>query len=456
MIKLKNKIIITLFIILLSINSICFATNDVMLISENTQVQEPIYSDLYISDKNQYDITNSIEGNVYASVDTLNISSNSNNIIRGNLYALAKNINIKSDYSYSDSEIDSEGNKKLSVNNPYIIYGNVYAVANKFVLDPDCEIHGDLYICANEVYLEQSSEISGNVFVTANVFSCNSKINGDLYANVKNFDMKYYGTIFRDLHLTSEKASLNGYIYRNSFISAEDITTLPSFINKQDFNIENATNLSFSGKVNGNANINSKNIEFKTETNCSIAGNLNYSSIEELQISNGVVTGNINYSKYKNSSNLLPNVLDFILGLMATLAYVTIIYFIMSKFMPKYIEKLSNLSIRDALIALGLGLGILILVPIISIILLISQIGSLIGLLLLAIYIILLIIAKPILIIYISSIIKNKISINSYLIISLLTLILSLLNLIPYLGFIVSILVIITGIGLLGKILFSK
>ena len=469
MFKLNLKLLITFFVILLlSFSPICLATSayDVMPISEvqdnNMEVDinsDARFSDITISDKSQYNITNTVEGNVFANVDTLNIESKNNNAITGNVYAIANDVNIKSDIKYSGTEKDEFGNPKIdSINNFSIIYGNVFVTANKFVLEPGCEIDGDLYICANEVNLEQNSIVYGNVFVVSNNLIVNSQIGGDLYANVKNFDMKYYGFVKRDLHLTSDISNINGYIFRNSFIDSNKITTDKEFINEQNLNIENSLSVSFSGEVKGTANINAKSIEFKSKDSdnknitCKISGDLNYSSNEELQIQEGVVSGNINYSKYKSSQTLLSNLKNFILSLVTTLAYVVVIYFIINKFAPKYKEKLSNLSIRDILIALGIGLCLLVLVPVIVILLFITNVGNLLGLLLLTLYILLLILSKSIFIISIASLIKNKNSTNSLIgtIIKILaiTLVLSLISLIPYFGIIISMLVIITGLGI--------
>lgn len=471
--KVKRKFLIALFIIILLSFSI-FAShinaNEVMPISDtaitdstnqtNSQL-EPRYSDLYISEKAQYDIKNTIDGNVFSSVDTLNIDSSDNGgVITGNLYATANTVNIKSNVIYSETEKDEFGNSKLeSVTNASTIYGNVFVVANKFVLEPKCEINGDLYICANEIELSQNAIIRGNVFVVGNTLKLNCEINGgDLYATVKNFNMKYYGFIYRDLHLSAQNVNIAGYVYRNSFITANIIKTTDTFINKKDFNVYDASNLAFSGEVKGNANINSKNISFISQNDdgksitCRIYGNLTYSSQDEIEIQDKIVLGEIHYSKYSSSNNLLSKIGEYLLGLVTTLISIFVIYIIIKKFMPKYLDRLSTINFSKILAYLGIGIAILILVPIISILLFITQIGSLLGLFLVILYILLLIIAKPIFIITISKMINNKFSsINPYIGILITTIVLSLIDLIPYIGFIISLLVLIIGLGLIIK-----
>lgn len=117
--KSKLKFLITTFaLFLMFFNSICFATDsnsEIMLISDTTNYQEPTTtdSDLYITDS-QYEINNTINGNVFASVDNLNV--NSSGIINGNLFVTADNVNIKSDVFYSDTEKDEFGNTIITIN----------------------------------------------------------------------------------------------------------------------------------------------------------------------------------------------------------------------------------------------------------------------------------------------------------------------------------------------------
>ena len=139
MLKNKLKLSICIFAIICLITSICLATdsnNDIATISANSQEAVPTsmeggdpvettspadvrYSDLYVSDK-ETTISNTIIGNAYASVATLNIApesqnSSTNTVISGNVFATAATVNIKSDVTYSD-ETDKDGFQKISSN----------------------------------------------------------------------------------------------------------------------------------------------------------------------------------------------------------------------------------------------------------------------------------------------------------------------------------------------------
>ena len=466
--KSKLKFLITIFaLFLMFFNSICSATDtnyDTMLISDTTNYQEPATtdSDLYITDS-EYEINNTINGNVFASVDNLNV--NASGIVNGNLFVTADNVNIKSDIIYSDSEKDELGNPAITINKSSYIYGNVFILTDKFVLNPGCEIKCDLYIYATEVNLEQNSKISGNVFVYTNSLTLNGKISGNLYANVKSFDMQYFGFIDRDLLLNAKNAKINGYVNRNSFIEAKTIATDDKFVNQKDFSVTDADSFTFSGEIKGNATINSKNITFKNKENdnnltCKIGGNLSYSSTKEIKIPEGVVLKGISYNNYTSvaSKNIFPNILNYILNLIGLLILAHVLYVLINKFAPKYLDKISNITVLRLLKHLGIGLGFLILVPLVSILLLITNVGSILGLILLLIYIILLLLAKPIFIISIATFAKNKCAkkLNIYLYILIIDVILSLITLIPYVGFIISILVSLIGFGMITRNLIPK
>ena len=189
--------------------------------------------------------------------------------------------------------------------------------------------------------------------------------------------------------------------------------------------------------------------------NSKINGNLNYSSKQELEIPNGFVTGEAKYSKYKSTTNEFAG---YILELIAVLIFVSLIYLVTRKFMPKYMDRISNFTISSTLKALGIGALVLILTPIISLLLLITVIGSPIAVLLMLVYILLLMLGTPIFIIAISAFIKSKLKnpINTLIIILLVTIVLFLIELIPYLWFIISLLKALIGVGILTKFVIKK
>ncbi len=467
--RTKFKYLITIFIMIILLSTFSFATNtdnDIMPISDghNDEESSVMHSDLYVGNDNN-EIKNIIDGNVFATVkDTLNIDPNDNGgIIQGNLFATAKKVKIISYTSQSETEKDDLGNPAIKIDKHCTISGNVFILADEFTLDSGSIINGDLYICAKEVELSQGSTIYGNVFVTSNKITLNSEIGGSLYANVNNFDMQYFGFVSRDLHLNANDAYIDGYVNRNSFINAKSITTYDKFMNQKDLNITDADTVTFSGEVKGNASINAQNINLKNveddkNVNCKILGNLSYFSKENLEVPDGVVSGDVTQNEYNKPNSILSNIGNYILGLIATLICVYLIYLFIKRFIPKYLDKISDISALNLLTYFGIGLLFIILIPIIIIPLLISKVGIIVGVILLLLYMILIIIAEPIFIISVATFLKNKVlkNFNVYLTILVLVILLSLLKLIPYVRIIIFAIITLIGFGTVIKNLIPK
>lgn len=465
MLKHKLKFSICLLSVLLIISPICFATTESDIVPISLDDGAPVvdsspsdinYSDLYISD-DEAEISNTIIGNIYASVNTLNINPSADTnftggIVSGNLFATANTVNIKSNVTYSD-ETDKDGSKKIaSINSASIIGGNVFVTANKFVVEPGVEIKGDLFVCANEIVLSKNAVIYGNIYAVCNKMDLNCQISGDLYVTCKDFNMNYYGFVYRDLHINADNATIGGYAYRNLSISANNIVTTSNFVCSKELTVEDSEKFVFSGKVQGNATIKSEQIEFKTEENgekmdCKILGDFNYTSKNEIEISKDIVVGNSNFTKY--SSNHTKNSSSFLVSLLSTLVYVFVAYLIVKKFMPNFFNKLSNITSKKMLTNLAIGLGILILVPIICILLFITNIGAILGVILALLYVILLIIATPIFAILITEFIKKSINlnINDFVLLLIIIIILQLLFKIPFVGSLLSFLATLVAIG---------
>lgn len=290
-IKPIYKLFIYIIIFLLALTSYSFATENVPAQENSLPTENVTYNDLYIKEDN-YNITNSIDGNVYSFSKNFNITPISlGQSISGNLFAISKNITINSDVAYLEGT-DEFGNKVIDqVNTSSIIYGNGFILADKFILEAGCEIEGDLYICANEVVLEQNSIIYGNVYMISNKIDLNCQVGGDAYISCKNFNMDYFGFIYRDLYLNSTEVSLGGYLYRNAFIDCKTLSTKPNFISVNTFNVKNCTDLKLSGELQGNLKLISENIEISPD--CKILGNIDYSSNSEIDF------GSRSFRKYK-------------------------------------------------------------------------------------------------------------------------------------------------------------
>lgn len=430
MLKSKFKLSLCLFSIIVLLNSIVFANN----ITNN--------GDIYIGDNEATEITNMILGNAFVSTKDFVLSPyEEGGIITGDLFIIADNVSLKSDVTYTtDGKVET-------VNISSKIFGNAFVIADKFVLEPGSSIEGDLYVIAKEVEIGQSSVIYGNAFIASDKVNLSGQIAGNTYITSKEFTMNYNGLILQDLYLASEDASLSGIIRRSAFINSNNIITNSDCIVYSNLNAE-ASSIELAGEVKENAKLVGKNILF--HPTASILGNLDYCTRNKLEISSEIVSGETNFSKLSNFN--FEKILSKLISFASLIIYCMLFYFIIKKFFNNFMDKLSNFKAIDILKFLGFGLLIFVLVPLIIGLLFLIKVGYLLAFIVLAIYTLLLSLSIPTFIAGFSEFVYSKFDkLPSWLYVIILSGILYGLSYIPYAGFIIILLGMIIGIGMIVK-----
>ena len=300
------------------------------------------------------------------------------------------------------------------------INGNAFIIGNTVTING--QIGGDLFVLADTLNLD-GGQVYGNVFVCANTITLNGLIY-DLYGICKTLTVSYDCVTYRDIKAICEEANINGVIGKNVNLIA--------------------------GK------------SFTLEEDCVIYGNLEYSAPSEITIGENLVKGETNY----NGFSIVPNfssdkgVGDYIVAALVTLVFVLVVWFVMSKFAPKFHEKVSSATVKQLLWALLVGFIALIVVPIVSILLMITVVGSLAGLLLLTLYFVALTLAPAIISIALAKLLANGVpalaKFNNVFAVIIVALLIWAFGLIPYVGPFVQIVVILAGFGLLLKLLVNK
>ena len=319
------------------------------------------------------------------------------------------------------------------VNIDYIVDGNVFIMANKVTINS--QIGGDAFILAKEVVIDSEGYIFNNLFTCAQNITIKGVVY-DLYACAQDVNISG-GFVYRDLKTTCQKLNVAGTVGRNAFVNAGTIT----------FNegIENAD----------------------TETNNTkkgvIYGNLEYSCSEEVNIPDDSVLGDVKFNKVtSNTENMSVGTIiaNYILDLGAFLAFVLIIWLVCLWLAPKFLESTNNYVGKVTWKVLGYGLLALIVIPVISVILILLQLTSSIALLLIALYILSLVIAKALFTITANKFICTKLNINKntgiFGMLIVTGIIVWVLKELPYVGSIVSFVITILGLGILVTALLPK
>ncbi len=287
-------------------------------------------------------------------------------------------------------------------------------VSQDQIIDDNCLVAGNLVNIKGEITkdlfafgstLEVSGKVDGNAFLGASTIYINGTVNGDVYAGAN------YVTVGKD-------AIING-----------DLITGASMIN-------------INGQVKGKVWAGAERINFGE--NAKVDGPVVYSSDNTASVSSGAQVANITQEAHANKTwqtTLSAKLMSFLMAFVAGL----ILILLLPKWMKNNAETLQTSTWKS----LGWGLLILIGIPIISIIGMIIVIGVPASMILLTLYFIA---------IYISQIVAglclgNTIGKGKWASIWSMTLgllIINVLELIPYIGFITGFAVLLFGLGALG------
>lgn len=405
MLKSKSKKIISiiLVILILLISGVSFATNEIMPISENPDIEE--YQEEL--EDNEQEITDTLNEIINGNVEDGTESENQNGLDEADT----------SDWVNEDAYIFSND---IEINK--IVDGNAFVVGNTVTVTG--EIGGDLFVIANKLVIEDGYVYSG-IFALANEIEVNGVVY-DLYACANKITIGENGYIYRDFRGVSDVVNLEGLVKRNVYLT----------VNK---------------------------INFKEDVGAVISGNLDYSSPELIEVPQGAVTGQVTYNKDISGTikSTQSSILSYIGSLVRELIYALIIILLTLWFAPKFTEKLFNTTGKKVAISFGVGVLAFLILAFISMILLVSVLGMSILLTLLVTFGLIVCISKSIFAMTISRMITNKFKIQGkvkYTLISLLLVaIIWALGLIPFgVGLIIELVVEVIGTGLVLTNIVNK
>lgn len=315
-------------------------------------------------------------------------------------------------------------------------YGDLYLCDNKVIIDNI--VYGNVYVIANTV--EITGQIEGNLFVLTNSLKLDSSVNqggvvgGSIYACANSI---YYNGACTYLYTAcgNIEMTFDSYVLRDAKI------------------LSNTANIR--AAIGRDMNISSGNIDFgEGEDIPLIYGNLTYSSSKDVEIPDGIVT-NSSEEQIVQKKLFDYSILDIVIRLISVVVTILAIYFILNKFTPNFVEKIHNkkTSIVNILKAFGIGLLSIIAIIFVSILLLVTGVGTKLGIILSLLFAVLCVVSVPILEIVIAKSLKStlKLEKNSMfiLVLCLVSIILYGVTLIPYAGAILNFIIKTTAIGLI-------
>lgn len=311
----------------------------------------------------------------------------------------------------------------------------------------------------NDLYLHDSSvtidyPVTGNVFILANDVNINNRIVGNVFVLAQNVNIQSKAYINSSLFVCAENVNIDGYVF-DLYSAANKLTVSDNGRILRDITACGGA-LDLAGAVSRNANLNFENISVTS----SINGNLSYSAKSE-SVSPELVNGEISFKEMSSNSQSANTTMDYLTDLLKILIVSMIIILVIVLAIPKFAEKEQKILENKVAPSIGYGAIALIAIPIICFILFCTVLGIMPALSILFAYLFLILeMVSAIVAIPIAKIICTKINKNTkgmtILISILLVIVIWLLEQIPVVGNIISLLVAILGLGILSYSVFHS
>ena len=316
-----------------------------------------------------------------------------------------------------------------------IVYDDLYLIDEKVTIN--YHISGNVYVIAKEINVENAN-IDGNVFlITEKLTLKDTNIQGVAYIIAQEFESNSY---IKDLYLLGNELEFqeNSYISRSARVIGEKIIV--------------------NGDIQRNCYFYSDNIEMKEDAK--IGGTLSYYSSKEANILNKENIGNIEFHKQEvndEEETKSATIADKTFNLISSIVEVTIIAGAWILLSSKIINNNKDMKVGNFFKALGIGTLIFFIIPIIAILLIISIVGLGIGLIVLAIYAILLYMSAIVACLAIASRIVKKDS--KWLVLGVTILIylaVQIISIFSAVGILISMILGLAGLGFMVKNICCK
>ena len=301
-----------------------------------------------------------------------------------------------------------------------------------------------------------SNYIQGDAFIfTSGTVTISSTIKGNAFICASSVTVDGYGYIEGSLFNVSKELNLLGSVDYNVY----NVSSKLKFEGNIDYELNTVSEeTNITGSISRDANISSKKIEFSDDA--FVGGDLNYSAKDEANVPEDVVSGNVNFEKVSETEESTSSkIISFIVSAISYSLLVIVLFLICKWLRCRFIDEYPNM-VSNLPKYLLIGLLALILTPVACILLLTLGITANISVLLITLYLALLLVASCSTIIVISKIASEKLepkfsNINNTVLtiisIVVLSIVYKLIKLIPVFGTIITLALVMVGIGLLIK-----
>lgn len=313
-------------------------------------------------------------------------------------------------------------------------YDSVRLVAGNKVTNK-ANVDGISLVAGNEVILEGSAPYG---FYAGNIVTVNENISKDMFVAGNNITIGEYAVIGRDVYIMGNTIKINTNVSRDLRIGGESV------------NLSGIT-------IGGDAYIAAE--EIILDENTVITGKLTYPEKAKITGLDSATIGSVETKKYDEAVieyNFIDSVYDFIVSAVAAFIVIVALFFVI----PNSKEKLNKVELKISSIAkiTGIGLLVLIVMPIISLFALFTGFLTPLALIAFAIYIISIYLSSLLVYYIIGNVFTNKVfkKDNTYLALACGIVLTKLVKLIPVIGGLISAIVLFYGLGLIYKYIQAR
>lgn len=326
----------------------------------------------------------------------------------------------------------------------------------------DENLEANSNVVSKTLYLADSSvtidyPVEGNVFVMAQDLTISGIISGNVFALAQNLKIETTGSINSTLFVCAENVTIDGTV-SDVFSISSNLTINNNARVMQDITAGGNT-LKLGGTIGRNANFGFD--EIYVSDSAVILGDLSYSS-RAAAISEDIVSGTTSFKPIEEAKIEPKDIIKKKLNDLYTLLIVSLVIVLIVVYaMPKFADKEQKIVENKLAATFGYGALALILIPVACLILFCTILGILPSIVLLLVYLFIIMqVATPLVAIAIAKIICKKINKNTnvfnLLFSMLLVLAIWVLELIPILGSIVSLLTAMLGLGIIVYAIFHS
>ena len=339
---------------------------------------------------------------------------------------------------------DFRTDTSISIGDDEVINDDLYLLGTTITVNGI--VNGDLFAAGNS--LTVNGVVNGNVFLVGQEVTVNGTVSQGARITANNTTIA--GSIGEDLLLLGNSTGIHGgATIGRDLIATVSSLTLDGTVQRRFAG--NAQTVTLNGSVGSNIDIGVGDLTITEDA--SIGGDLTYRSDEMAEIAGGAdIGGDVNHEMAAEADIetgfSIGSFVPSIIGLIMTAVYGTALLLVF----PRLTVAASNQLLENTIMSIGMGIVFLIVVPIVSVLVMITVIGIPLGLIALLLYGIALFSAQVFVGMTLGRLILSFVADGKRRLIQFLGLLLGLLILfgvsfIPYVGPWAPLVVVILGLG---------